>query len=193
MNTTRWIGIALFVFTLPLVPRLSPPSDPNRDLLDLAESAARRDAGGTVPHKADVERMYKGFIADEWVEWTRDLLFIIFSLTAVILTVILKRRSGLWTVLLVCIVMLVYYVPPIVGLAKLRHGFINYMTGIFGVIMRGSTFGKVKILWHFILAPFAYALLALAAALALRHRLSDAPVPNSYQGMNNSSEQKMDG
>ncbi|MGB7541163.1 MAG: hypothetical protein WBM28_04000 [Burkholderiales bacterium] len=165
---TVWIGMALLVFTLGLVPGVNPPTEPNQKLLDLAESSLRDEGGGKVPSKADVDRRYDGFMTEQWVNWAKNVFLFAVSFVAIVLTVWRKSRIGLWLALLLCAIMLFNYVPPLVRLSDI--GFIKFATIVLNSSMKRETLDGALLFWHVIVAPFAYALLALAVVLALALR-----------------------
>jgi len=169
-TTTVAVGIALLVLTLGLIPGAVPPIERNEMLYELAESSLRSEAGGAQPSKADVDRRYQGFMTEQWFNWTKTSLLLTLSVAAIVLTVGMRRRTGLWLVCLVCAVMLFTYVPPLVKLS-MHGGFFEFAAMIFNHSGKRALLDGVLLYWHAIVAPFAYALLAVATVVALARRV----------------------
>src|SRR5437773_4035951 len=150
-----WIGITLLVFSVALLPSAIPPGDPNHGLRDLAESSLRSEAGGKTPTKMDVERRYEGFMAEQRFVWLRNLVLLILSILGVVLT-LLQRKLGLWIVLLLCLLMLIVYLPPM--LPDLLNGrFIRTIFLVYSSVFRAQGFLNGSVLFcHFVVALFAY-------------------------------------
>jgi hypothetical protein len=164
-----WIGITLLVFSVALLPSAIPPEDPNQGLRDLAERSLRSEAGEKTPTKVDVERRYEGFMAEQRFVWLRNLVLLTLSVVGVVLT-LLQRKLGLWIVLLLCVLMLMVYLPPM--LPDLLNGrFIRTISLVHSTVFRAHGFLNGAVLfWHIVVAPFAYLLLAITTIIVLRNR-----------------------
>jgi hypothetical protein len=168
IDANFWIGIAVLVFTLGLVPGAIPPAEPNHPLLNLAESSLRDEAGGKPPSKADVDRRYNGFMAEQRIYWLLDIALLVLSIIAISL-VVLRKKAGLWAVLVLSASMLLNYGPHWV-LDLLSGRFITTASVLFSSGIQRGTINDALLFWHVVAAPFAYLLLAVATIFVLRHR-----------------------
>ena len=168
-GASNWIGIILLLFSLGLLHAAMPPADPNPKLHDLAESSLRSEARDKAPTTVDVERRYEGFIAEERIRWLKNIFLLILSIAGVVLT-LLQKRLGLWVVLLLCVLMLMSYFPPL--LPDLFNG--RFVRTIFilksTIFQTHGLFAGSVLFWHIAIAPFAYLSLAVATVIALRNR-----------------------
>jgi hypothetical protein len=168
-DASNWIGIILLLFSLGLLPATMPPEDPNPKLHDLAESSLRSEAGDKAPATVDVERRYEGFMVEGRVAWLKHIFLLLLSIVGVVLT-LLQKRLGLWVVLLLCVLMLMIYFPPL--LPDLFNGrFIRTIFTLKSTVFRThGLFAGSVFFWHIAIAPFAYLSLAVATMIALRSR-----------------------
>jgi hypothetical protein len=88
------VGLALLIFTLGLIPGVTPPIERNEKLYELAESSLRSEAGGAQPGKADVERRYEGFMTEQWLNWIENSALLALSVAAIVLTAGMGKRLG---------------------------------------------------------------------------------------------------
>jgi hypothetical protein len=161
------IGLVLLLFCATLIPAaINVPIEPREDLYQLAESSLKRDLNGAQPQKAQIEQRYQHWLGDEWIKWARSVAFLMTSLIAVVLT-ITRPRWGLWLVLALCAYVVYIAGPPLVQLSR-SSGFLNTSSIVLfsGMRYHGALNG-VLLFWHIVIAPFAYALLAVAALACL--------------------------
>jgi len=128
----------------------------------------RNEAGGKAPPKADVDRRYNGFMAEQRFYWLLDIALLVLSIIAISL-VVLRKKAGLWAVLVLSAAMLLNYGPHWVG-DLLTGKFITTPSILFSSWMQRGTINDALLFWHVVVAPFAYLLLAVATIFVLRHR-----------------------
>ena len=145
---------------------LAPPSDPDYDMLELAETAARYDALGKTPPADELSQRYEVFKAERRSMWRESVLFFCASVFAAIAT-FWRRKVGVWLVLLVCAYLLYVSGPPFARMA-IDGGPINFVSTVFSGAVKGHGVPTgLIIFWHVAVAPLAYALLAFAAICTL--------------------------
>lgn len=149
-----WIGLLLLIFSLGLLPGLVPPEDPNPKLRELAEYSVRNIAPG------DVETRYGELMAEQRTGWIRNVGLTAASVVAIWLT-LARSKAGLWCAALVCLLMLLVYVPPL--LPDLLSGrFLRTAGLVYQTMSPRGLLGMITF-WHIAVAPFAYLLLGIAA------------------------------
>lgn len=160
-RAARWIAIVLLAFSSFSLPGLIPPPDQDPDLLDLAEKSIRNESQGKAVSPTAVQERYNGFLAERRVVWFTNVLFFVFSVGAAVAT-LWRPKVGIWLVLLVCAYLLYVSGPPFTRMA-IEGGFLNFVSLVFSASTRHHGMGSGLVLfWHIVVAPFAYALLALA-------------------------------
>ncbi|HTP61829.1 MAG TPA: hypothetical protein VMJ14_07090 [Burkholderiales bacterium] len=165
-----WIGVALLVCSIALLPGVMPPQDPNQALHDLAESSLRIDRGGAAPENSDVEKRYNSFMAEQRWHWAINVITFSASILAAWL-MIGRRRPGLWVALAVCVAMLSIYFPPMLPDLVSGKFFTSVVPIVAATVVRDhGFFDGLIVLWHIAVAPFAYLIIAITTVFALRRR-----------------------
>jgi len=161
------VAFVLLLFCATLVPAaVSPPIEPREDLYQLAQSSLKDEAAGVQPQKEQVERRYRAWITHEWFMWWRNLVLLGVSIVAAAL-VLARNRWGPWLVIAACGYVLVISAPPLVRMS-VDGGFFNLSSILLSSGIRyHGTFDGLLLFWHVIIAPFAYGLVAIAAAVLL--------------------------
>ena len=145
---------------------LAPPPDPDYDMLELAETAARYDALGKTPSADKLSQRYEAFKAERRSMWLESVLFFCASVFAALAT-FWRRKVGVGLVLLVCAYLLYVSGPPFARMA-IDGGPINFASTVFSGAIKGHGIPTgLIIFWHVAVAPLAYALLAFAAIWTL--------------------------
>jgi hypothetical protein len=162
----NWIGIALLAFSVFSIPALFSPPDSDYALMEAAEWTARNDAKGSAPTASAIRQYYDGFMTLRRHLWLESVLFFCASVLAALVT-FWRKTLGVWLVLLVCAYLLYVTGPSFIRMS-LDGGLIHFMSLVFTTTMRqhGVSSGLV-ISWHLVVAPFAYALLALVGIYSL--------------------------
>jgi hypothetical protein len=165
-RAANWIAIVLLAFSSFWILGLAPPPDPDYDMLELAETAARNDALGKTPSAGELSQRYEAFKAERRSMWLESVLFFSASVFAALAT-FWRRQIGVWLVLLVCAYLLYVSGPPFARMA-IDGGLINFASTVYsGAIKSHGVPTGLIIFWAVAVAPLAYALLALAAIWAL--------------------------
>jgi cation transport ATPase len=164
-NIAFWIGITLLVFTLLLLPELIPPQDPDKFLMDLAESSLRQEVDGQPPSQAAIDERYQAFLTEQWIEWVINTILAIISITASILAM-LNKRMGLFAVCGASWLVTLFYVFPLFT-HVLSGLYFRTASVLFSMLFRNEPNIDVLLILHIVFAPAAYLLLALISLFAL--------------------------
>lgn len=170
---TFWIGITLLLFTLGLLPGLIPPQNPDKFLMDLAESSLRQEANGKTPMKTAVDERYQGFLWWQWVAWTKNTFLLLICGIASLLAILNKRR-GIVAVFGACALITLLYIYPILPYI-LSGQYFKTASLLFSMFFRNEASISFWPVWHVSIAPVAYLFLTLISLFALlskkyRHR-----------------------
>jgi hypothetical protein len=166
-RAANWMAIALLTFSAFSFLALIPPPDPDYEMVELAQTAARIDANGGKPTEAAISQYYELFRAQHRSLWLESIIFFCASVFAALVT-FWRGKIGAWLVLLVCAYILYLTGPPFLRMS-IDGGFMNFISVVVSTTMRahGVPTGLL-ISWNLVVAPCAYALLALAAMYFLR-------------------------